>query len=454
MLRRIAEVQGVINVANGELATLVGEAIGAGWIESSQLRTDEWVALRAGVAPGAAANLVRIAKRTEELPCSVAALRRGELTVDQVAEIARYIPTEYDESAAEVAPFMTVSQLRKALPHYADRKPGGTRTQRRHLTTGHDEDGWWINGRLPHAEGAAVDRFLEARREELLAQARAEAPDAATPRTVTLADALVAAAEADLRASEAAHPGTERYLVHLHLEAGLSGPELMTHLGLPLPEGERRLLLCNARLRATLYEGTTPVAQGRATRIVNRRLRRLIEHRDGGCAVPGCTRTHDLQIHHIWHWEDGGPTETWNLLTLCSFHHARHHEGKLQIEGNADLPRHIGEGVVFRDADGRPLVPTARLALPSPGQSAGTAAAALGLTEARFHPPTGERLDRWGFHLQRNPPEPPIVPMRSPAEEARADALRRIRREEEIERQATGRVDLRTVEPTRAGPQA
>ncbi|MCU1602793.1 MAG: hypothetical protein JWO22_3502, partial [Frankiales bacterium] len=33
-----------------------------------------------------------------------------------------------------------------------------------------------------------------------------------------------AAAEAELRAGEAAHPGSERYFVHLHLQAGLNGP--------------------------------------------------------------------------------------------------------------------------------------------------------------------------------------------------------------------------------------
>ncbi|MGN6696044.1 MAG: HNH endonuclease signature motif containing protein, partial [Aquihabitans sp.] len=183
-------------------------------------------------------------------------------------------------------------------------------------------------------------------------------------------------------------------------------------------------------------------------------LRRLIEHRDSGCSVPGCHRTHALQIHHIWHWEDGGPTETWNLITLCAFHHARHHEGKLQIEGNADLPRHIGEGVIFRDADGRRLSPAGTPVPPAPGQTAPEGARSLGLPEPRFLPPTGERLDRSGFHLQQNPPEPPHEPAVSPVDLATAEAVRWNRREQQIHRQATGRTGPHPADPTRAGPHA
>ena len=50
-----------------------------------------------------------------------------------------------------------------------------------------------------------------------------------------------------------------------------------------------------------------------------------------------------LQIHHIVHWEDGGPTDTWNLVALCDAHHRLHHLGRLQIAGDADDP----DGLVF-----------------------------------------------------------------------------------------------------------
>ena len=49
------------------------------------------------------------------------------------------------------------------------------------------------------------------------------------------------------------------------------------------------------------------------------------------------------------HWDDDGPTETWNLISLCPHHHRLHHQGKLGITGNADIPG----GLIFTDADGR-----------------------------------------------------------------------------------------------------
>jgi hypothetical protein len=132
-----------------------------------------------------------------------------------------------------------------------------------------------------------------------------------------------------------------------------------------------------------------------------------------------------LEIHHIVHWEDGGLTETWNLIALCRYHHACHHRGTLGIEGNADLPRHTAPGVVFTNAWGRPLDPAGkpppppppprpRPPTPRPGaghaQRAADAAAAIGIAPHHYQPPTGERLDYTGFHLNPDHPEPPIVP--------------------------------------------
>ena len=109
------------------------------------------------------------------------------------------------------------------------------------------------------------------------------------------------------------------------------------------------------------------MSTGRATRAISRRLRRAIEHRDGGCCtVPGCGRTTGLEIHHIWHWEDGGPTDTSNLITLCAYHHTCHHQGTLGITGNADLPRHTAPGVVFTNRWGKPLDPVGQPIRPTP----------------------------------------------------------------------------------------
>lgn len=40
--------------------------------------------------------------------------------------------------------------------------------------------------------------------------------------------------------------------------------------------------------------------------------------------------------HHVIYRSAGGPTETWNLLTICSKCHNDEHKHTLQIDGNAD----------------------------------------------------------------------------------------------------------------------
>ncbi|HWJ60445.1 MAG TPA: DUF222 domain-containing protein, partial [Acidimicrobiales bacterium] len=337
---QVSAVMGAINVGYGRLIELAKLAIDEGQTEGTGIRSAaHWVAWRTGLSLRHAKDIVHLAKRAEQLPCCVAALVAGELTIDQAAMIAWHVPSPYEEACTAFAKQATVSQLRKALPRYGFERPepddDGVVTERREVSSGTDELSYWFGGRLPEDEGALVDQAIRAKQEDLYQQRKAALPKGAEVPPVTKADALVALAEDSLAAGQAARPGSDRFLVHVHLEAGPDGGlQLLTHLGLPLPDHQRRHLLCDASLRALVHDGLTPLGAGRKTRAINRRLRRAIEHRDGGCRVPGCGSTVGLEIHHIWHWEDGGPTESWNLVCLCSRHHRDHHLGLLAVEGN------------------------------------------------------------------------------------------------------------------------
>ena len=95
---------------------------------------------------------------------------------------------------------------------------------------------------------------------------------------------------------------------------------------------------------------------------------------------------------HIIHWEDGGPTDTWNLVALCPYHHRLHHQGKLGISGDADA----SNGLTFTMADGE-LIPASG-ARPTPGQHHDALSPPVGT----YRHPSGERLEgRW---LYFNPP--------------------------------------------------
>ena len=126
-------------------------------------------------------------------------------------------------------------------------------------------------------------------------------------------------------------------------------------------------------------EAGRPVNVGRAFRTVPDRTRVLIEDRDRGCRVPGCDRRRWLHVHHVAHWEDGGTTDTANLMALCQHHHRLHHRGGLGITGNADEP----DGVVFTDARGRRLASCGRPVPPGDNP----------LAAGNYTHPSGEGLD-------------------------------------------------------------
>ena len=164
-------------------------------------------------------------------------------------------------------------------------------------------------------------------------------------------------------------------------------------MGPALPPSLHRYLTCDSDLAPVWHTDGRPVQVGRTHRIVPRRLRRLVEHRDGGCRVPGCDRTTHLQVHHIVHWEDHGQTVTDNLICLCSHHHRQHHQGLLDIAGDADEP----DGVVFTTSTGRVLRPSGE---PIPPRSMPQVPPYAG--------PTGERLHRdcVTFTKRRREPAP------------------------------------------------
>jgi len=415
---------GILNCAHAHLVEVAIDALADGDHVGPGLHSfAQFLAWRSGVSMTTARAVERIARRADELPVLWAALRAGEISLDQAAVVARYVPARYDESATTVAKVMTVTQLRSVLPAYADPPKGRRRSGSSVSVTDLDDGTSQIRGELDPDQAALVRKALDAMREDLWRQRRedadAVAAETGTPvasvEAPTGAEALAAMAETSLAAGEARHPGSERYLVSYHLQAGPDGRVLLLDdRGHVAPEAERLRILCDHRFEAVLHgPDRTPLSVGRATRHINRKLRRAVLHRDRFCCtVPGCTARHGLEIHHIIHWEHGGPTDTSNLTTQCRHHHRAHHHGELHIEGNPDLPSGT-PGALQIGPPGRPL-PSTGTHPPPPPHPHGNIGPVDHLRDAltnhsgtqppdRASTPTGERLNRSQFHLNPAP---------------------------------------------------
>ncbi|GAA4943012.1 uncharacterized protein DUF222 [Actinomycetospora succinea] len=77
-----------------------------------------------------------------------------------------------------------------------------------------------------------------------------------------------------------------------------------------------------------------PLDVGRAQRTAPDAIRRALNHRDGGCAFPGCTRRpRRCEAHHVEEWlQHRGATALDNMCLLCRHHHQLLHHGHWTIQ--------------------------------------------------------------------------------------------------------------------------
>ena len=88
---------------------------------------------------------------------------------------------------------------------------------------------------------------------------------------------------------------------------------------------------------ATTVELTTdalgnPLDVGRELRLFNRKQRRALAYRDGGCLWPDCHRPPSYtEAHHLHSWQSGGTTNLDNGVLLCRHHHLLLHNEHWEI---------------------------------------------------------------------------------------------------------------------------
>ena len=116
------------------------------------------------------------------------------------------------------------------------------------------------------------------------------------------------------------------------LQAGRDGTAYGTG---PISAETARKLACEcAIIPIVLGSNSVVLDMGRKTRLATSHQRLALATRyDNHCTVPGCDRPFEwCHIHHIDHWEHGGPTNLDNLIPVCSRHHTQIHDRRLQIQ--------------------------------------------------------------------------------------------------------------------------
>ena len=411
-----------------------------------------WVAWRAGMSPAMARSIVAIAERVDELPASTAAFRRGELSLDQMATIARNAPAWTDVQSRDYAIAMTVTQLRHVLQKYpfpaldddgreisdasgsavaesgdgdpnADADPDADADADADpvdaVDAAENETATEANpvksSDSSESAASSVEEFLSLWQDDdgsfrlsgrldadagmVVQAALDEARDRLFQRGkfgAGLAAALVEMAQESLDSvNDPARRSRFRVNLFINLDRDTDrdrDERAMTDAsGWNVPDAIRRYLTCDGTVTPVFVEGGLPVSVGRTQYVVPARTRTIIEHRDHGvCRVPGCDATLGLEVHHLIHWEHGGRTDTDNLLLVCGKHHRMHHRGRLDITGNADQ----ANGLEFRNGHGRLIAPS--------GAAPNVPAGPPPKPAAVYSHPDGGRMDTGQIYF--NPP--------------------------------------------------
>ena len=117
--REITALASQIHAATCRWLCLVGEYDAReGWAQWGCRSCAHWVSWQCGVAPGAAREHVRVARRLRELPLVCAAFADGELSYSKVRALTRVAGVEREGELLELARHATASQLERLLRAY------------------------------------------------------------------------------------------------------------------------------------------------------------------------------------------------------------------------------------------------------------------------------------------------------------------------------------------------
>jgi hypothetical protein len=268
------------------------------------------------------------ARRLEDLRETAEAVRAGELSEAQAAEVAAAAakdPGSEHRLLETVRGSKSFKRVRDACRDVKMRA-GDDRAKAQWLHEQRSAN-WWtdtnghfrLDAKLSPDDAVWVRSALELKTEEIYRAARAA--NRVERHAALRADALVAVITGNapkkpldgrLHADRAA---LDRGFVEPGEQCELEG------IG-PIPVTMARAMLDDARITLVGHDDSGAITHiSSLKRTIPARLRRWVEEAYPCCGVEGCTDTWRLEIDHIRAVEDGGPTEKQNLWRICRHHH-------------------------------------------------------------------------------------------------------------------------------------
>jgi hypothetical protein len=349
------------------------------WRHAGYRSSAEWMARLAGTSTGAAHGELAASEQLGQLPCTVDALRQGELSAGQakaIAEAAAVAPGA-EERLVTKAKRSSIRELRDecARTRAAADPDAEVRYERirreRSLRTFTDHDGAWnLHARGPADAGARIMSALGPIIDELFAKARRDGRPESNEAYAF--DALVRLAETHRDDACGGTRPTPKYLglLRVDYEALVRGATdddetcEITGLG-PVPVGVARRLLGDSILHLVITRGrdvATVVHLGRGPSAAQKIA---LLWSQPTCSRAGCDAPWTFaEVDHRTPWAQTHQTTLGELDRLCRHdHRLKTHHGWALVDGVGkrdfvppDDPRHPGNRA-RRGADPPPPEP-------------------------------------------------------------------------------------------------
>ena len=332
----LAELLSLIDRVLAKAARLAGEIDAAQlWELDGATSLTAWCRRYADMTNAGAAALSKTARRIHRLPVTAAAWESGALSSGQVDVIVSNITDRtidrFAETEADIVPSIeplpiletvaAVQAWRRRIEAELDDVEPAEPEGAFHLSKtldGRRE----VSGSFNADDGAVIETALR------LAMTDDAATEDRTPAQ-RRADAEVAIHQFFLDHQRSSRGGRRRphvdIVVKLDPDGGVTGQLLD---GTLLPESSVRRSLCDCAAHRVVTDGASAILDyGRATRTVPVDLFNALALRDKHCREYGCDRPPEwCDAHHVWPWEEGGPTSLDNLVLKCRRHHTLVHK--------------------------------------------------------------------------------------------------------------------------------
>lgn len=328
--------------------TAAFDAAGAYAAEGSPT-TASWLRAAHRLGRRDASASVHLARELRELPQTLDALRAGVISREHAAQIIKG-KTTLGLDAAEFARFEST-----LVALATETSPDEVKAAVRHLIelAAPDRDQQLIDaladrsfnlrevGDLVKVD-AVVDKVTAAALASGVEALSRHSPDDERSWQVRRADAFSEIVMLGLESGQL--PVQGRVKPHVSLTMTLdqltgvegSGPLLKRFGRIPLATAQR--LSCDAVMTRFITNAAGEVLDvGRSARHTNVALNKVIALMYDRCAYPNCsTPVTQCDIHHVWWWSQGGPTDRWNLMPLCKHHHLFVHEYGFFVQTGLD----------------------------------------------------------------------------------------------------------------------